>query len=137
VDIHLPTQTVVAYEGTRPVYLTLVSSGRGGPDSTTPAGTFRIWVKIAASTMDNVDKEDVFKHYSIEDVPYVMFFNKAVALHGAFWHRDFGHVHSHGCVNLPPIDAKWFFAWTSPHLPAGWSSAYPTALEQGTIVRVR
>jgi hypothetical protein len=66
-----------------------------------------------------------------------MFFDKAVALHGAFWHRDFGHVHSHGCVNLPPIDARWVFDFTSPHLPAAWSAVFPTQLERGTLVRVR
>ncbi len=67
----------------------------------------------------------------------MQFFDKGVALHGAFWHRDFGRVRSHGCVNLAPRDAQWIFDFTSPHLPEGWSAVLPTPLERGTAVRVR
>jgi hypothetical protein len=124
-DVHLASQTVVAYEGARPVYATLVSTGRGprGSDSATPPGVHRIWVKINTSTMDNVEREDLSKHYSMEDVPYVQFFAKAVALHGAFWHNGFGKVRSHGCVNLTPLDSKWLFGFTSPKVPPGWHAA--------------
>ena len=68
------------------------------------------------------------KYYAIEDVPYVQYFAKGVGLHGAFWHRGFGHVRSHGCVNLAPLDAQRLFAFTSPHLPAGWTAVLPTAI---------
>jgi lipoprotein-anchoring transpeptidase ErfK/SrfK len=139
IDVDRASQTLVAYEGARPVFATIVSTGRGpeGSDSSTPRGVHRIWVKLIASTMDNLEREDAERHYSIEDVPYVQFFDKAVALHGAFWHRDFGRVHSHGCVNLAPRDAEWLFRFTGPHLPAGWSAALPTAYEPGTTIRVR
>jgi lipoprotein-anchoring transpeptidase ErfK/SrfK len=139
IDVHLASQTLVAYEGARPVFATMVSSGRGPPksESATPPGVHRIWVKIAASTMDNAERDDVGKHYSMEDVPYVMFFDKAVALHGAYWHHQFGRVKSHGCVNLAPLDARYLFGFTAPHLPMGWLAAYPTPLEKGTAVRVR
>ncbi len=108
IDVELATQTLVAYEGARPVYATLVSTGRGpqGTDSATPTGVHRIWVKILASDMDNVERDDLDAHYSLEDVPYVQFFDHAVGLHGTYWHRDFGHVKSHGCVNLAPLDAR-------------------------------
>ncbi|MGH7297925.1 MAG: L,D-transpeptidase, partial [Polyangiaceae bacterium] len=121
------------------VYTTLVSTGRGpaGSDSATPTGVHRIWVKLLASDMDNVERDDLDAHYSLEDVPYVQFFDKAVALHGTYWHRDFGHVKSHGCVNLAPLDARWLFDFTGPRLPAGWSAAYPEATDPGTAVRVR
>jgi lipoprotein-anchoring transpeptidase ErfK/SrfK len=121
------------------VFATLVSTGKGLPKSetVTPLGVHRIWVKLITTPMDNLEKEDAEKRYSIEDVPYVQFFDKAVALHGAFWHRKFGHAQSHGCVNLAPLDAKWLYAWTAPHVPQGWSAAYPTRLEPGTAVRVR
>jgi lipoprotein-anchoring transpeptidase ErfK/SrfK len=139
IDVELASQTLVAYEGTRPVYTTLVSTGRGAPgtDGATPPGTHRIWVKLLASDMDNVERDDLDAHYSLEDVPYVQFFDKAVALHGTYWHRDFGHVKSHGCVNLAPLDARWLFDFTGPHLPAGWAAAYPEATDPGTAVRVR
>jgi len=139
IDVDLASQTLVAYAGKRPVFATIVSTGKGPPgsDSATRTGTFRIWVKIFTTKMDNLDKDDADRHYAIEDVPWVQFFDKAIGLHGAFWHRDFGRVHSHGCVNLAPLDARWLFAFTSPHLPAGWTAALPTKLEQGAVIRVR
>lgn len=139
IDVDLAQQTLVAYEGATPVFATIVSTGKGPPGSefATRPGTHRIWVKIFTSKMDNLDKDDVDRHYAIEDVPWVQFFDGAIALHGAFWHRDFGHVRSHGCVNLAPLDARWLFAFTGPHLPAGWTAALPTKLEPGTVVRVR
>jgi L,D-transpeptidase catalytic domain len=139
IDIDLANQTLVAYEGTQPVYAALVSTGRGpqGSDTATPAGVHRIWVKMIATDMDNIERGELEAHYSLEDVPYVQFFDGAVGLHGTYWHHDFGHVRSHGCVNLTPLDARWIFAFTEPHLPPGWVAAYPTALDAGTVVRVR
>ena len=87
--------------------------------------------------MSNVEREDRDAHYSLEDVPDVQFFDGAVALHGTYWHGDFGHPRSHGCVNLSPLDARWLFEFTEPHLPAGWNAAYPTRNDEGSIVRVR
>ncbi len=139
IDVELSTQTLVAYEGTRPVYATLVSTGRGaqGSEFATPKGEHRIWVKLVRSDMDNLEDEEANNYYSLEDVPYVQYFSKGVGLHAAFWHSGFGHVRSHGCVNLPPIDAKWLFSFTGPRLPSGWQATFPTDLEQGTVVRVR
>ncbi len=139
IDVELASQTLVAYEGARPVYATAVSTGRGpaGSDSATPPGVHRIWVKVFTSDMDNVERDDLDAHYSLEDVPYVQFFDHAVALHGTYWHRGFGHVMSHGCVNLAPLDARTLFDFTGPRLPAGWVAAYPTAVDPGTVVRVR
>jgi lipoprotein-anchoring transpeptidase ErfK/SrfK len=138
IDVDLAQQTLIAYEGKKPVFATLVSTGKGslGSEFATHTGTFRIWVKVFTTKMDNLDKEEVDRHYAIEDVPWVQFFDKAIALHGAFWHNDFGHVHSHGCVNLAPLDARWLFAFTSPHLPIGWTAVLPTKVEQGAVVRV-
>jgi hypothetical protein len=73
----------------------------------------------------------------MENVPYVQYFDKGVGIHGAFWHRSFGRVRSHGCVNLAPKDAERLFGFTSPRLPGGWSAVLPRATEQGTVVRVR
>jgi lipoprotein-anchoring transpeptidase ErfK/SrfK len=139
IDVELASQTLIAYAGARPVFATIVSTGKGPPGSelATRPGTFRIWVKVFTTKMDNLDNEDVERHYAIEDVPWVQFFDKAIALHGAFWHHDFGRVHSHGCVNLAPLDARWLFAFTAPHLPAGWTAVLPTRIEQGTVIRVR
>jgi hypothetical protein len=139
IDIELSTQTLVAYNGSVPAYATLVSTGKGpqGSAFATPKGVHRIWVKLVGSNMDNLEDEDASNYYSIEDVPWVQYFSHGVGLHGAFWHNDFGNVRSHGCVNVSPLDGQWLFAFTSPHIPAGWTAVLPTDLERGTVIRVR
>ncbi|MSP24414.1 MAG: murein L,D-transpeptidase [Myxococcales bacterium] len=139
-DIELATQTLVAYEGARPVFATLVSTGKGkkpGHPFETPKGVHRIWVKLVSTVMDNLENENAASYYRIEDVPYVQFFSKGVGLHAVFWHRRFGFERSHGCVNLAPHDAARLFHFTGPHVPAGWSAALPSRFDPGTIVRVR
>lgn len=137
-DIDLARQVLVAYRGERPLFALPVSTGRGpaGTELATPPGVHRIWVKLRTSDMDNLEDTDATRNYAIQAVPWVMYFERGYGLHGAFWHRGFGHVMSHGCVNLTPADAQRLFAWTSPHLPAGWSAVLPTEYERGTLVRV-
>lgn len=140
IDVELASQTLVAYEGMSPVYATIVSTGKGktrGHPFETPKGLHRIWVKLQTAIMDNLENEGASNYYRIEDVPYVQYFAKGVGLHAAFWHRSFGHVRSHGCVNLAPIDAQWLFWFTTPHLPSGWTAVLPTDYEKGSPIRVR
>jgi hypothetical protein len=139
VDINLKNETLVAFEGDKPVYATLVSSGRRDlehreKDHPTHNGTFRIREKHIAATMDADTATD--GPYSIEDVPWIQYFNGSIALHGAFWHAEFGHTKSHGCVNLSPWDAKAMFFWTEPQVPAGWNGVAATPEHPGTRVIV-
>lgn len=138
-DVDVQSQVLTAYVGERAVYATLISTGRGtgGSILATPRGTRRLWVKLRTSNMDNLDDESAAENYAIQAVPWVMYFERGYGLHGTFWHRDFGNKHSHGCVNLSPLDAQRIFAWTSPQLPPGWSAAFPTDYEPGTLIRVR
>jgi hypothetical protein len=138
-DVELATQTLTAYVGDHPVFATLVSTGRGaeGTVLSTPKGIHHIWVKLAASDMDNLENLEANETYAIQAVPWVMYFEKGYGLHGTFWHRAFGRVQSHGCVNLSPADAERLFNWASPRLPSGWTAALPTVYEQGSLVRVR
>ncbi len=139
IDVDLASQTLVAYEGKRAVFATLVSTGKGreGSATATPRGTSRIWAKLFTSNMDNLEDEGATRYYRMEDVPWVQYFAKGVGLHGAFWHRSFGHVRSHGCVNLAPLDAQRLFFWTTPRVPAGWTAALPSSHDVGTVVRIR
>jgi hypothetical protein len=137
IDISILTQTLVAYEGTKPVFATMVSTGADGlgdPEKThsTIQGTFLIHTKHVTVTMDSEDEEDRF---DLRDVPYVQYFHEGFALHGAYWHDDFGKPKSHGCVNLHPDDAAWLFGWTDPDVPQGWHGSM--SLKKGTLVRVR
>lgn len=139
IDVDIQNQVVTAYEGERPVFATIVSTGKGKGKSiqATPVGTRRIWVKLLSSDMDNLEDEEASRYYAIQDVPWVMFFDKGYGLHGTFWHRSFGRVRSHGCVNLTPLDAQRLFNWAGPTLPAGWTAVLPTEYDRGTLVRVR
>ena len=74
--------------------------------------------------------------YSIEDVPWIMYFDGSTALHGAFWHSSFGHERSHGCVNMTPHDAHELFGWVGPMLPEGWHGVHATEANPGTRVIV-
>lgn len=121
VHVDLSEQVLVAYIGDRPVFTTLVSTGK--EPGMTPIGVHRLQSKHAATSMrDQPIEEDA---YSIEDVPWTQYFHNSVALHGAFWHGGFGLVRSHGCVNLSPGDARWLFGFTEPHLPDGWHAVSP------------
>lgn len=139
IDVDVDSQILTAYEGDTPVFSTLVSTGKGKGDhpQATPKGVHRVWVKLRTSDMTNLENEDASRYYAIEEVPWVMFFDRGYGLHGAFWHDSFGRVRSHGCVNLAPRDAQRLFAWASPHLPAGWSAVLPTDYDPGTVVRIR
>jgi hypothetical protein len=138
IDVDITKQILVAYEGTRPVYVTLVSTGKKGkPEEPfdTPTGRYRIYSKQVTSNMDGATATD--GNYAIQDVPWVMYFKGSYALHGAFWHTSFGAVRSHGCVNLGPSDARWLFFWTTPFLPERWHGVTAGDDNPGTTVIVR
>lgn len=118
VHIDLAQQTLVAYEGDRPVYVTLVSSGRDG--YRTPTGLFRVQRKYLSKIMRG--KDDVDGYYEIQEVPWTMYYDGNYAIHGAYWHDTFGKVRSHGCTNVAPADARWLYYWTVLELPQGWHS---------------
>jgi hypothetical protein len=110
IDINKFEQTLAAYEGDRLVFATLISSGL--PQWDTDSGLFRVFMKVRQAKMSG--REGKPDYYFLEDVPYAMYFNRDMALHGAYWHDKFGFKHSHGCVNLAPADAAWLWNWTAP-----------------------
>lgn len=137
IDVDLEGQMLIAYQGTEPRFITLVSTGKkGSRDESfeTPTGRWRIRSKHVSTTMDG--QSDTDGNYSIQDVPWTMYFNDSIALHGAFWHDGFGRVRSHGCVNLGPADAKWLFDWSTPVLPEGWHGVHAHEGSPGTTVVV-
>ncbi len=138
IDVSLSQQLLVAYEGTTPVFTTLVSTGKKGTAEEsfrTPKGKWRIQSKHISSSMAGSTASD--GDYSIQDVPWTMFFEGNYALHGAFWHQRFGRTRSHGCVNLGPTDARWLFYWTTPFLPETWHGVKSQDDAPGSMVVVR
>ncbi len=112
VHVDLPTQTVTAFEDERIVLVARCSSGDKG--SRTPLGQFRTFHKGPSIHMTN--QGDAVSHvYDLPGVPWVSFFTgTGVALHGTYWHNDYGRPRSRGCVNLRPVDAKFLYRWTRP-----------------------
>lgn len=133
-DVDLDAQVLVAYEGERPVYATLISSGKQGTD--TPEGLFRIWIKFAEADMtgSGTAGNDT---YRVATVPWTMFFQDDYALHTAYWHDRFGQPMSHGCVNLSPKDARALYSWAAPQVPVGWSMVHATEDAPGSWIRIR
>jgi hypothetical protein len=134
--VNLTRQTLEAYQGLQPVYVTVVSTGLADSEETaTPHGRFRITFKHLSDDMTGTvgDNEEV---YSVSDVPWVQYIFQNVALHGAFWHSKFGQPKSHGCINLSPADARYLFDWTDPVLPAGWHGVASVPGKPTTLVIV-
>ena len=84
------------------VLLRAASVSTGLPGSPTVTGDFNVYVKYIAQRM-------VGPGYDLPDVPYVMYFYQGYGLHGTYWHHNFGHPMSHGCVNLPTSEAEWLY----------------------------
>lgn len=142
-DVSVLGGTLVAYEGERPVFATLISPGRGGipfpgrdPVSTasTPIGNFRVDGKFRWATMVSSSDSNIVH----AEVQWVQNFHGPHALHGAYWHDAWGEQKSGGCINLSPIDSKWLFNWTEPRLPTDWHGIRSVAaLGPATRVIVR
>jgi len=136
IDVNVTKQTLVLFEGIKAVYATLVSTGEAGlkdaeNSTATQRGIFRIHTKYVTATMDS---DEVGEEFELRDVPYVQYFEKGYALHGAYWHDRFGVPKSHGCINLAPEDARRIFFWTEPTLPQGWHAVLKPL--RGTVLFV-
>ncbi|MGD2079459.1 MAG: LysM peptidoglycan-binding domain-containing protein [Chloroflexota bacterium] len=112
IDVNLTTQTLTAYEGTTPVFNSLISSGTWAHPTVT--GQFSIYVRYQSQDMNGYR---LGYDYYLAGVPYVMYFYRDYALHGTYWHNNFGTPMSHGCVNLPTPAAQWLFNWSSYGTP--------------------
>lgn len=105
IEVSISQQYLWAWEGDALVLETYVSTGRPGFD--TPLGTFYVNTKLESQTMEGVLGGE---YYNVPDVPWVMYFtNVGHAIHGAYWHNNFGAVMSHGCINLPLDVAEWMY----------------------------
>lgn len=110
VGVDTSEQVITAYEGSVPVFAALVASG--AEESPTAPGTFHVFFRTHVRDMTRGNIHEPFYYY-MEDVPYTMYFDGNHALHGAYWHDDFGRVRSHGCVNMSLTDAYWVYDFLS------------------------
>ena len=107
VSVDLYEQVAIAWEGDRPVFATLISSGLR--DWPTNEGVFHVYLRYSRTLMSGAYNRPDF--YYLEEVPWTMYFDNDIALHGTYWHDGFGFRRSHGCVNLSIMDAHWLYEW--------------------------
>jgi hypothetical protein len=109
IEVNLFEQTLAVYDHYQLVFATLIASGLE-PFWTRP-GLFQIFEKLDTTPMMGSFEADHSDAYYLEDVPWTMYFDKARALHGAYWRANLGFPQSHGCVNLSIGDARWLYDW--------------------------
>lgn len=109
VSVDLYEQVLIAYEGETPVFSTLISSGLS--EWATNEGLFNVYLRFARTTMSGAYSQPDF--YYLQEVPWTMYFDGDIALHGTYWHDGFGYRQSHGCVNMSITDAKWLYEWSA------------------------
>ena len=120
IEIDLTNQRLYAYESNNRVYDFLISSGKWGR---TPTGTFNVWIKLRATKMEGGSKA-LRTYYYLPNVPYVMYFyNSSIpkyrgyGIHGTYWHNNFGHPMSHGCINMRTDEAGLLYNWAYVGIP--------------------
>ena len=125
VEVRLNDQLLLAYEGTRAVFATRVATGgrlRSGT-YTTPEGEYITYHKRPTRHMAAGDL--AASGFDLPGVPWVIYFKEnGTSFHGTYWHNDYGHPRSHGCINLPIPAAKWLYRWTIPTVPPDKEFAY-------------
>jgi len=135
--VDLTAQRLYAYEGSKLVYSFLVSTGKWAP---TPTGDFRIWIKLRYTRMEGGNPA-IGTYYNLPNVPYTMYFYNSehpktagYSLHGAYWHNNFGHPMSHGCVNIGIENAGMLYYWANP--PTTGNTTYATSEIPGTLITI-
>ncbi len=135
--IDLTNQKLIAKEGDRTIYEFLVSTGKWGR---TPTGEFTTWIKLRYTRMTGGNKA-IGTYYNLPNVPYVMYFANAAVpkwrgygIHGAYWHNNFGHPMSHGCINVKPEEAGLLYAWANPQ--SGENSITVDGANPGTPITI-
>jgi hypothetical protein len=133
-EVHLNDQIVVAYEGDSPVQMLRCAAGTKYYNRyLTPTGDFTADYKRPSRHMVNGSKVAA-NTFDLPGVPWVTFINDdGISFHGTYWHNDFGHPRSHGCINLPSQGAKWVYRWTLPEVPFAEQKFYK---RPGTSVTV-
>ena len=108
IEIDLSEQHLFAWSGKNQTFTAVISTGKA--KTPTYPGVYRIQRKYPQDRMRGAD-------YDVPDVPNVLYFDRGYALHGTYWHNNFGRPMSHGCINLPLSNAEWLFNWAKIGTP--------------------
>lgn len=133
IEINLTDQKLKAWEGNQLAYEYSVSTGKKQWGTETPVGVYRIWIKLKSTLMSGGSGDTA---YYLPNVQCTQFFYKGFGLHGTYWHENFGHPMSHGCVNMRNEDACTLFYWTMPPIDYNKTLARSSEDNLGTRVVV-
>jgi lipoprotein-anchoring transpeptidase ErfK/SrfK len=125
IEVHVPEQVMIAYEFNEPVFMARVASGAifSNGDYSTPIGRHMTFSKRSSRHMARGNL--AANGYDLPGVPWNSYITEdGIAFHGTYWHNNFGHPRSHGCINLTPQAAKWVYLWTIPTVPPDQRSTY-------------
>jgi lipoprotein-anchoring transpeptidase ErfK/SrfK len=130
-----PAHTLTLLRNGQPQFTTYISIGKAGED--TPAGNYSTWGKYPADRMLSAANPDADHGYNLPNVPFVQYYKDGgYAIHGTYWHDQFGTNESQGCINLTWTDAAYLFGQTlpevAPNAPA--PQVTPTTVQQATPV---
>ena len=122
IHITLDDQMLTCYEDGVEVFKTRIASGSSFTDDegnivdfSTVQGDYRVERKRPSRRMRGGDEFGL--PYDVNGVPWVTYFGlNGAAIHGAYWHNNYGRPRSHGCINVTPDAAKWIYRWTQPYL---------------------
>jgi lipoprotein-anchoring transpeptidase ErfK/SrfK len=121
IEVSLYYQTLTAYEGEEVVFRSTISSGVDVPrrdkklPTNTPVGIHFVESKMPSKNMGINRLTDTLDDNALPGVPWTMFFAEGgYAIHGTYWHNNFGVKMSRGCINMRNEEAQWLFRWTNP-----------------------
>ena len=126
IKVDLKAQTLTCFEGDAAVLTTKVATGAAFEqadgsiaDFGTPRGAHQVILKMPSRHMRAIEAErNTDAWFDLPGVPWNTFFTiEGIAIHGTYWHNDFGIVRSHGCVNVPIKVAQFIYRWTFPTAP--------------------
>ena len=135
IEVDLPTSILTAYEGDTAVFAAPFASGTRKKGQYTPGGSHRVLYKAPTAHMSgDIGTED---GYDLPGVAFCSFFTaQGVAIHGTYWHYDWGARRSHGCVNVSNDTARWVWRWSNPIAPYESAWYFPKVWNSGTLVNV-
>jgi hypothetical protein len=119
IEVRTEDQVVIAFERERPVFMARAATGAEYSNGKyyTPSGEYVTNHKMPSRHMAAGNL--AYNGYDLPGIPWVCYITEGgIAFHGTYWHNDYGHPRSHGCINLPSQAAKWIYRWTSPEVPA-------------------
>jgi hypothetical protein len=131
IDVDLKKKTLTLFDYDKPVFATYIAPGRS--ENPTEKGTFAVWYKLIKDEMNGGPPLHSYR-YDLKDIPWVMYYNYDYAIHGTYWHDNFGTPQSAGCTNMTQNDAKYIFDNTLPAVPKGKIGGFSKDIGPGTVV---